>query len=129
MALYPRPKELKLAVTFASLALLLSLVSTMFNREQIGEGWIVWLFLQALFSAIYALFLIFSYNGRGWVRYFMLIIYAFGYGRVAVADHRLFLDPFVIIVFLLSVAAIVYWFMPSTNRWYKNPRSIEITPS
>jgi len=53
----------------------------------------------------------------------MLVIYAFGYYQVSRIDYRAFFDPIIIVGFLLSLAAIAFWFMPNTSRWFKNPRA------
>ena len=123
MPFTPRPRELKLAIALASTALIFNLGVTIFCREQLGEGWIVWLMFQSLITVVVAVFLVFSYNGRGWVRYFMLVMYSFSYYQVSKVDYRIFFEPITIIGFLLSLSAIAFWFMPSTSRWYKDAYS------
>ena len=129
MPLSPRPNELKLAVAFAALALLLNLSSTILDRELIGDSWPVLFSVKVFIGAIYAAFLVFSYMGRSWVRVFLSILFVFGFGRVAIVDHRLLFDPVFFTTFLSSYAAIICWFMPNTSRWYKNLRLTNIFDS
>ena len=123
MPLSPRPRELKLAIALTSVGLIFNLALTVVSRDLIGDVWILWLFFQGLFTAVLAVFLMFAYNGKGWVRYFMLVMYALCYYQLWKIDYRAFFEPIIILGFLISLATIALWFMPKSNRWYKYPRS------
>jgi len=122
MSFAPRPIELKVAIACAFAWLLVNLAATAVGRDQLGEGWFVVWFIQFFVAAIYVVFLIFAYNGRGWVRYFMLVVFLYVFGSVASMGVRLLLEPVSLIMFVLWLSAIAFWFSPNANNWYRIPR-------
>ncbi len=120
--IHARPREVLIAVLLAICALIVNVAAVLAWKEAYGEAWVLFLFTRIVVTAVYGVLFAFAYQGRGWVRYAYLVVMIIGVGRYAMADIGLLLNPFVLLSVMLSVLALVFWFLPNTNQWYQQQR-------
>jgi hypothetical protein len=119
-----RPKEVKFAVLFAGIAIATRVGSTLLQREQLGDGWIIFASFSVFLALIYAVLLVLSYNGSSWVRYAYAVLFALGLLAFRGASVRILLDVWVMASLVASVVAISLWFSRRSNEWYKQAHRV-----
>ena len=128
MKLAPRPIELKIALLLAFFGVLVDFGFIIANRLLLGDGWIILFSVKGFVSIFYIVFFVLAYNGRAWVRFVYAVLFVFGFVRFAGEDIALFLNPWVVSSAVFSLAALVLWFFPNTNEWYRLVRTAVAIP-
>ena len=121
MNLRERPKQLKLAIGAALVAIAFDVCALFSLKPLLGTGWLFFSMLSVFRYMLYLFFLALAYNGRTWVRYLFVggtVLAVYSATRGGGAPFR---DPFVIGYFCSAALAIGFWFSDACQSWYKDP--------
>jgi len=114
-----RPIHVKVALLFCLIGLVIDLSFIPLHKEDYGEGWILFFALKGLVSILWFVSFILIYRGFGWPRYVYTIFVLLAIIRYSIAGLDNFLDFYVTSSFLLSIGAVILWFTPQSNQWFK----------
>ena len=115
-----RPREVSLAVLFAAIATAIATVSIFSLKDDLGDGWLLIASFRVFVAIVYAVLLILSFNGAGWVRYVYTALFAVGLIGFRNIGLSAFLNVAVVGALIANVVAISLWFSRASNEWYRN---------
>lgn len=102
----------------------LGLIFTILEIESYGGGWVLFVPARIFMAIIWLVLIILVLNGRGWVRYLFGGLVFMGLLRAGYFYPDHFLKEGVWSLYLPSIVAMVLFFSPSTNKWYRDVASL-----
>jgi len=119
-----RPIQLKLALLFGFIGLLIDLLYIPFNQVLYGEHWLMMFGFKGFVSFLWLIAFTLIYRGFGGLRFVYSIFFVWALGRIIYSGVFLHLDIYVYASLLLSATSIVLWFLPESNKWFQQAKVI-----
>jgi hypothetical protein len=114
---YMRPIQLKLALFCCFVGILIDVLFVPFNKELYGSNWVVVFGLKSVISIILLIVLVLIFRGFGSLRYLYTAFVIFGVARIFYFGA--FFGMHSLMSLLLGILAGVLWFLPTSNKWFK----------
>ncbi|WNC68608.1 hypothetical protein RI845_00325 [Thalassotalea nanhaiensis] len=114
-----RPIQLKLAILFCFIGLLINLAYIPLNMESYGTGWLIIFAVKLFVSFFWAAAFILILKGSSWPRYVYSAFVIYALVKTVYLGAFSLLDFWVITSLLASFGAIILWFLPQSNNWFK----------
>jgi hypothetical protein len=119
MKLPKRPLTLKLAFAFAVLGLVVGMVVVVLAKDDYGDGWVLIIPARMFVTVAWLVLFILALNGRSWVRYLFGSFVVIGLLSWGYRYPELLGDELIWLVHMPSMLAVVCFFLPQSNAWYK----------
>ena len=119
-----RPTQLKLAILFCIIGLLVDVLYVPFNKELYDGHWVMVFGVKSAISFLWLISFILIFRGFGSLRYIYTAFVIWGLSRIIYSGASLNLDIHILISLLLSITACILWFLPTSNKWFKTSRVV-----
>jgi len=116
---FMRPTQLKIALLFCLIGLLIDVLYIPINKELYDGQWLLMFGIKSFVSFLWLITFILIYRGFGGLRFVYAIFFILGLGRIIYLGALPYLDIYILTSLFLSAAAIVLWFLPASNQWFK----------
>ena len=119
-----RPIQLKLALFLCIAGILIDVLFVPFNKELYGSDWVIVFGIKSVISFILLIVLVLIFRGFGSLRYLYTAFVIWGLGRIFY--FAAFFGMHSLMSLLLSILACVLWFLPPSNKWFKNAKQLQV---
>lgn len=119
-----RPTQLKLALLFCIIGLLIDVLYVPFNKELYDGHWVMVFGVKSAISFLWLIAFILIFRGFGGLRFVYTAFVIWGLGRIIYSGSTLNLDMHILMSLFLSITACTLWFLPISNRWFKKDRVV-----
>jgi len=119
-----RPIQLKLALLFCIAGILIDVLYVPFNKELYGSHWVMVFGVKSAISFILLIVLVLIFSGFSALRYLYTAFVILGVGRIIYFGA--FFGMHSLMSLLLSILACVLWFLPPSNKWFKNAKQLQV---
>jgi len=114
-----RPIQLKLAILFCVIGLLIDVLYVPFHKELYGGHWVMVFGVKSAISFLWLISFILIFRGFGSLRYIYTAFVIYGLSRIVYSGASLNLDIHFLVSLLLSITACILWFLPTSNKWFQ----------